>query len=154
MTKVMVPTPVPVRAPSGWLSRPGRALSWIRSLLPTTRHGWAVAGGVASAPTITMAALMYMLFSRPLLTPSAFGSYVFWKVSALLETLVTVGTSMAMESGTLARLYAFIGPVAQSPLLLGVGGVFFSLLSAGALWVLYRNLIVTPSDNRYARARV
>ena len=158
MTKVMVPTPVPapvpVRVASGWLTQPGRALAWIRGLLPTTRHGWAVAGGLASAPTITMAALMYMLFSRPLLTPAAFGSYMFWKVSVLLESLVSIGTSMAMESGTLAQLYAFIGPVAQSPLLLGVGGVFFSLLSAGALWVLYRNLIVTPSDNRYARARV
>jgi hypothetical protein len=35
-----------------------------------------------------------------------------------------------------------------------VGGLVFSLVSACALWVLYRNLIVTPPDNRYARARV
>lgn len=154
MTKVMLPAAVPQRASTGWLSRPGRALAWIRGLLPDTRHGWAVAGGLASAPTITMAALMYMLFSRPLLTPAAFGSYVFWKVSTLLETLVSVGTSMALESGTLQRFYDLIGPLAQSPVLLGIGGAVFSLLSAGALWVLYRNLIVTQSDNRYARARV
>jgi hypothetical protein len=35
-----------------------------------------------------------------------------------------------------------------------VGGLLFSLFSAAALWVLYKNLIVTQSDDRYARARV
>lgn len=153
MEQVMVPAPVPITR-RGWSSIPGRALAWGRNFLPKTRHGWAVAGGVASAPTITMAALVYLVFSRPLLTPGAFGSYVFWKVSSFVESLFSAVSAMAMESATLLRLVEILGPFARSPLFLGLGGLVFSLLSAGALWVLYKNLIVTQSDYRYARARV
>jgi len=153
MEQVMVPAPVPATG-RGWPTVPGRVLSWIRGFLPKTRHGWAVVGGMASAPTITMAALVYLLFSRPQLTPSAFGSYLLWKASALIESLFSAISAMAMESATLLRLLELLEPLARSPLFLGLGGLVFSLLSAGALWVLYRNLIVTPSDDRYARARV
>ena len=153
MANVMVPAPVPARS-RGISSLPGRAWAWARSVLPQTRHGWAVAGGVASAPTITMVALVYMVFSRPLLTPGTFGSYLIWKATALFDTLVSTGSTLVSESGVLMRVFSFFEPVASSPLLLGLGGLSFSLVSATALWVLYRNLIVTSSDDRYARARV
>lgn len=153
MTQVMVPAPVPVRS-GGWSSFPGRVLAWARSLLPETRHGWAVAGGIASAPTITMGALVYLVFSRPLLTPGTFGSYMLWKASALFDSLVATISAGVIESPVLLWIYSLLEPLIQSPFLLGVGGLAFSLVSAGALWVLYRNLIVTPPDNRYARARI
>ena len=101
-----------------------------------------------------LVALIYMVFSRPLLTPGNLGSYLLWKASALFDTLVSAGSSLVSESAVLLRVLSVLEPVAQSPLLLGLGGLVFSLVSAGALWVLYRNLIVTPSDDRYARARV
>jgi hypothetical protein len=113
-----------------------------------------VAGGLASAPTITMAALVYLVFSRPLLTPGAFMSYVFWKASDLAQHLVSLAAGLVTENATLMALWETLGPVARSPLFLGLGGLVLSLLSAGALWILYRNLIVTSSDARYARARV
>jgi len=153
MAQVMVPAPVPERG-GGLASLPRRALAWARSLLPTSRHGWAVAGGLASAPTITMAALVYLVFSRPLLTPGNFASYLLWKVSDLSGMALSTLTGWVMESATLMWAYSFLEPLIQSPMLLGVGGLVFSLLSAGALWVLYRNLIVSQSDDRYARARV
>jgi len=153
MAQVMVPAPIPIRV-GGWLFLPGRAMAWARSLLPTSRHGWAVAGGVASAPTITMAALFYLVFSRPLLTPGTFASYVLWKASTFWGMFFSALSSRVIESATLMWAYSLLETLAQSPLLLGVGGLVFSLLSAGALWVLYRNLIVTLSDDRYARARV
>jgi anti-sigma factor RsiW len=153
MAQVMVPAHVPQR-PRGWTSVPGRALGWMRSLLPSTRHGWAVAGGVASAPTITVAALIYLLFSRPLLTPGAFGSYLVWKAGGFLEAAVAMVTGFVQENQTMLQLVELLSPLAQSPLLLGLGGLGFSLVSTGALWVLYRNLIAPPSDDRYARARV
>jgi anti-sigma factor RsiW len=153
MAQVLVPAPVAV-ATGRWSSLPGRTLAWARSLLPSTRHGWAVAGGVASAPTITLTALIYLVFSRPLLTPGAFGSYVLWKASALVDTMVSAVSTGVLESAVLFRAYSFLEPLTQSPFLLGLGGLAFSLVSACALWVLYRNLIVTPSDDRYARARV
>jgi hypothetical protein len=109
---------------------------------------------MASAPTITMGALVYLVFSRPLLTPGNFGSYVLWKASALVESVSAAVSAAVMESAMLLRLVEILEPLARSPLFLGLGGLVFSLLSAGALWVLYKNLIVTPSDDRYARARV
>ena len=117
MAQVMVPAPVPHRT-EGWTSVPGRALGWVRSLLPSTRHGWAVAGGVASAPTITVAALIYLLFSRPLLTPGAFGSYVVWKAGAFLDAAVAMVTGFVQENQTMTQLVELLGPLAQSPFLL------------------------------------
>jgi anti-sigma factor RsiW len=153
MTQVMMPAPLP--APSrSWRSIPRRAVAWTRSLLPDTRHGWAVAGGIASAPTIIMATLIYMVFSRPLLTPGNLGSYLLFKGSAVVETVVAFLSGLVMENATLSQWVPYLEPVVRSPMLLGLGGLAFSLMSAGALWVLYRNLIVPPSDDRYARARV
>ncbi|MCJ7630188.1 MAG: zf-HC2 domain-containing protein [Longimicrobiales bacterium] len=152
MAQILVPAPVPVAG--RWSSLPGRAVAWTRGLLPKTRQGWAVAGGVASAPTITMAALIYLVFSRPLLTPGAFGSYLLWKATALADTVVSAVSTGVVESTTLFRVYSWLEPLTQSPFLLGLGGLALSLISAGALWVLYRNLIITPSDDRYARAQL
>jgi hypothetical protein len=101
-----------------------------------------------------MAALIYLVFSRPLLTPGAFGSYLLWKATALADAVVSAVSTGVVESTTLFRVYSLLEPLTQSPFLLGLGGLALSLISAGALWVLYRNLIITPSDDRYARAQL
>jgi len=60
-----------------------------------------------------------------------------------------------VDSVALFRAYSLLAALAKSPLLVGVGGLVFSLLSALALWVLYRNLLATRSaDRSYARAQV
>ena len=151
MAGVRIPSQMP--APR-WSSLPARGLAWARSLLPKTRRGWAVAGGMASAPTITGVTLLYMVFSRPQLTAGSFLSYAFWKISAFLDSLFSTVTTSVVESELLFQLYSFFQPLALSPLMVGVGGLILSLLGAGALWVLYRNLIVAPSDERYARAQL
>jgi hypothetical protein len=101
-----------------------------------------------------MAALIYLVFSRPLVTPGTLGSYLFWKASILVDALVATVSTGVLESAALGRAYSLLEPLTQFPFLLGFGGLACSLISAGALWVLYRNLIVTPSDDRYVRARV
>jgi len=153
MAQVMVPAPVPARS-RGIAAAPKRALAWARDFLPQTRHGWAVAGGIASAPTITLLALVYLVFSRPLLTPGNLGAYLFWKGSAAAGSALAALYTFVLESATLFRIYTFLEPLARSPYLLGLGALAFSLFSAGALWVLYRNLLVTQTDGRHARARV
>ncbi len=151
MARVRIPTPAPAR----WGARAaGRALAGIRTALPRTRKGWAVAGGVASAPTITMAALIYLVFSNSIITLESLATYSYWKASAVLTGLFTLVKDGLLESATLFRLYSLAEAAAVSPLLLGAGGLVFSLLSAGALWVLHRNLIVAPSDDGYARAQI
>jgi anti-sigma factor RsiW len=148
-----VHTRVPLPAP--WVEAGNRVLGWARGFLPQTRNGWAVAGGIASAPTITMAALVYLVFSHPLLSVGDFTTYVLWKGSALLSSLVSAVAGAAVDSVALFRAYTLLGSLARSPLLLGFGGLAFAGLSALALWVLYRNLVATPTvEKRYARARV
>ncbi len=153
MAQVMVPAPVAVRR-RGLASLPAAILAWTRRTLPQTRHGWAVAGGVASAPTITLLTLIYLVFSRPLVTLGTFGSYLLWKASAFFDSAVGLAASIISENGILLSLFSVFEPVFRSPVLIGLGGLVFSLFSAGALWVLYKNLLVTPTDDRYARARV
>lgn len=151
MARVRIRAPVP--AP--WARAGNGILAWGRGFLPRSRKGWAVAGGIASAPTITITALFYLVFSHPLLTFGSFTTYVSWKASALLTTLFTAVADAAVGSVTLFRAYTVLGALTESPLLVGFGGLAFSLLSGVALWVLYRNLVATQVPKRgYARARV
>jgi len=151
MARVRIPAPVPTpMAEAG-----SRLLGWARGFLPRTRKGWAVAGGIASAPTITMATLFYLVFSHPLLGLGTFTTYVSWKASALLTTLFSAVGDAMVGSVALFRAYSVLGALADSPLLVGAGSLTFSLLSVLALWVLYRNLVATRTpEGRYARARV
>jgi len=150
MARVRIPAPSPVI----WSAAGRRALSWARGFFPKTRRGWAVAGGIASAPTISLGALVYLVFSHPLLSLGTFTTYVSWKASALLASLFSAVASATVESVALFRAYALLESVARSPLLVGAGGLVFSLMSAVALWVLYRNLVAAPSvESRHARAR-
>ncbi len=151
LARVRIPAPVP--AP--WAAASGRAMAWARGFLPQTRRGWAVAGGIASAPTISMTVLLYLVFSHPLLTLGSFTTYASWKASAAFSALASAIGSAAVDSVTVFRAYSLIGALAKSPLLVGLGGLGFSLMSALALWVLYRNLLATPSvESRYARAEL
>jgi anti-sigma factor RsiW len=151
MARVRVPAPVPAL----WAEAGRRMVGWARGLLPQTRRGWAIAGGVASAPTITMGALLFLVFSHPLLTVGTFTTYVSWKASALLGSLFSALASGMVESVALFRAYSFLETLASSPVLVGVGGLVFSLMCAIALWVLYRNLLATSSsvESHYARSR-
>jgi hypothetical protein len=99
-------------------------------------------------------ALTYLVFSRPLMTLGNFGSYLLWKAGGLFDNVAALVTSFVSQSSALLRLFSILEPVASSPLLLGLGGLAFSLFSAGALWVLYKNLLVTQPEDGYARARV
>jgi anti-sigma factor RsiW len=153
---VMARVRVPVPAPAPRLAHlPARIRTWLTGLLPRTRRGWAVAGGVASAPTITLAALFYQVFSHPLLSLGTFATYAYWKASALVGALVTLLAEGLVESVALFRVYTMVETLAASPVLAGLGGLVFTLLSAGALWVLHRNLVTpSPPEGHHARARV
>jgi anti-sigma factor RsiW len=151
MAQVRVPTPEPLGRRQ---TIPGRAVAWVREFLPQTRRGWAVAGGMASTPTITLGALVFLVFSHPLLTVGTFASYLYWKASDLLAGLWSVVADAALQSVALSYISSVLEVLAQSPVLLGLGGLVFSILGMGALWILYRNLLVSPSDDQYARVRV
>jgi anti-sigma factor RsiW len=173
MARVRIPTPSPVPVPRtvsapepvpvGPLARRiagmlptvlGQAWALARRTLPQTRRGWAVAGGMASAPTITLVALLYLVFSRPLLTAGAFLSYASWKVSAFAASVASLLTDRVLASASVYRLLELLETLAVSPLLLGAGGLVFSLLCGASVWVLHRNLFAAPSNEGYAHVRL
>ena len=132
----------------------GRALALGRLALPRTRRGWAVAGGVASAPTITLVALLYLVLSRPLVTAGALLSYASWKVTAFTGSMAGLLADQLLESAVAFRFYELLETLAVSPLLVGAGGLVFSLLCGISVWILHRNLLAAPSDEGYAHVRV
>jgi hypothetical protein len=101
-----------------------------------------------------MGALIFLVFSHPLLTAGTFASYLYWKASVTLGSLWSAASTLVLQSEAVTRASPLLEPLIRSPLLLGLGGLLISLLGAGALWVLYRNLIVSSSDDRYARVQV
>jgi hypothetical protein len=152
MALVRVPASVPERR---WQRGTRQVWAWARGFLPRTRRGWAIAGGVASAPTITFGALAYLVFSHPLLNAGSLATYLSWKLGALLSAAASVVGGAVVESVALFRIYAVLGALKDAPYLVGAGGVVFTALSAWAFWVLYRNVLSAPSmEKRYARIRV
>lgn len=154
--RVMALVRVPARVPErGWHRGTRRALAWARGFLPRTRRGWAIAGGVASAPTITFGALAYLVFSHPLLNAGSLATYLWWKLGSLLSAAASAVGGAVVESVALFRIYAVLGALRDAPYLVGAGGLVFTALSAWAFWVLYRNVIsAPPMEKRYARIRV
>ncbi len=152
MARVSLPAPVTVgRRKLATLP----VLARLRGLLPVTKRGWAVAGGIASAPTITVVALLYQLFSRPLLSPGTFATYASWKVTALVGQFFGLASDSFLESVALFRAYSLVETLSGTPMLVGMGGLGFSCLSAAALWVLYKNLLTTPpGEGQHARVRM
>jgi hypothetical protein len=152
MALVKIPSLVPERA---WSRGPGLVLAWARSFLPRTRRGWAIAGGIASAPTITFGALAYLVFSHPMLNAGTLATYLSWKLGAASSAAFSAASGAVLESVALFRVYAILSALKDAPYLVGAGGLVFSALCGWALWVLYRNVISVPSaDKRYARIRV
>jgi anti-sigma factor RsiW len=152
MTQLRRPVPVPVPFLHAF---PRRVVAWARSLLPRTRKGWATVAGVASAPTITLAALGFELFSRPLLSAEAFLTYLAWKASDLSGALLSAAGDALLESVAVFRVYTLLESASASPLLVGMGGLALSLLSTGSIWVLYKNLLTTPPrEGHHAHAQV
>jgi hypothetical protein len=90
-----------------------------------------------------------------MLTLGSFTTYLSWKISGLLSAALSAVAGGLVESVTLFQAYSVVDTLREFPLLVGFGGLVFSALCAGSLWVLYRNLIATPPvDESYARLRV
>ena len=156
LSDIRVPSPVPAQAPAREILVAARkALAWTGRLLPQTREAWAALAEVAVTPMATLGLLLYTVFSHPTLTPGALLSFVGWKVSALATSAFDAASAVLLESTGMFRVYSFMESLVAAPAALAGGFLVFSCLMAAATWVLYKNLIATPSvDGQYARISV
>ncbi len=152
MDEVHIAAPAPARAPvKEALVAAGNALAWAGRLLPQSQKAWATMSGVAVAPMATLGLLLYTVFSHPTLIPGALLSFVGWKAAAFVGMAWNATSAVLLESTSLFRVYTFLESLAAAPATLAGGFAVFSCLTAAATWVLYKNLIATPSvDGQYA----
>jgi len=122
-------------------------------IVPKTRGAWAVIGGVAVTPVSIIALVAWTIFSNPLATPANLARFAWWQTSTFLGSLAASFGDIVFESPVITLLYAAAESLSPTPVVAVVGAVSFGLLTFGALWILYRNLLLTRSvDTRYARA--
>ncbi len=149
MARVRVPSPAPTRerawSPAEVLGRLG---AWTRGFLPATRRAWAVASGVAFAPTITVGALAYLVFSHPALTLSGLLHFLEWKVAEALAGLGQLILGSLVESTMVFRIMDLAGSLATAPALLGGSAAVLGILTVGSVWVLYRNVFPPTNPDR------
>jgi anti-sigma factor RsiW len=144
MAKVRVakaPVAVPARAPLA---------DRLRSLLPGRRLGWALAAAFTGAPAIATIGALAWLATHPALSVQALWIFATQRIAAgasaasgwLIETLAA--TRIASWLGAFGRGLATVEPGQ-----LGVAAAALVALTGLSAWVLYRNLIRTPTRERH-----
>ena len=77
------------------------ALAWLRRFLPTTRRGWMLLGSAALAPAIPLIALIVLLFTQPLLSPTTL-----WQWAQLrTQSMTQAGTAWLFDQAINSGLY-------------------------------------------------
>lgn len=132
--------------PRGAPSLAARIRDRARALVPSTRRGWAVVSGIAGAPAVAMAAMVYVLISHPLLTAGSLFSFVWWRASALVSGVVRAGLERVVDSVAVFQIWSVVEALSASPATLVMAGIAFSLATLAATWVLYRNLLPVHSS--------
>lgn len=124
------------------------ARSWVRSLVPSTRQGWAAAMGVAMGPAVVVALVLQAIFAHPLVTPSNLVSFV-----ALQLRELGSGASALLARPLVAEAIDALGPLVASPTLLAALITALSGLTVAAAWTLYRNVFSSsPGEVSHVRA--
>lgn len=120
----------------------------VRSVSPRTRRRVAALAGAGVTPGVTLALMVYTVFSRPMVTVGGLGSFLWLQGSDALALWLG---GLAERSGGIPALLgaaSTLDSVSGSPvsLALTVAGLGCVLLASS--WVLYRNVLTTPTVQR------
>ena len=121
-----------------------RALAGAARVVPRTRRAWAALAGVAVTPAVTVALVLYTVFSHPTLTPGALASFVLWQATELVAAAWSALAPLALDAAQVLGADALVRALLDAPLMLVGGALAYSAVTALALRVLYKNL----SDHR------
>ncbi len=151
MAAVRIPEPelAPARAPS-----PALVPAWRRAaraaarFVPRTRRAWATLSGIAVTPAVTVGLVLFTVFSHPTLTPQALASFVLWQIGELAAAGWAVFAEGALSGAQVFGVDALVRTALEAPFVLAGGALAYSIATALALRVLYKNLLV---NRRHAR---
>jgi anti-sigma factor RsiW len=122
----------------------------LRALVPGRRLGWSLAAAFTGVPAVATAAALVWLASQPTLSAQALWIFATQRIAAA----ASAATGWLVESLAATRLAGWLGAfgrglVAVEPGQLGIAAAAMLALSGLSAWVLYRNLIRTPTRERH-----
>lgn len=124
-----------------WRRLPAEALAAGRGLVPSTRRGWALAGGVVAAPAVALVAALGAVVAHPLLTMGDLVAFAWWRMSDLVGAAGTWALSQVVANPLLAQVWGLVELAAASPGVAAGGLLVLWTAMLGAAWVLYRNVV-------------
>lgn len=132
----------------GWAAGRAKAAgATAAGMLPRTTFGWAMVTAFLALPVIAGGAFVTWLLSRSYLTPETLWVYVSTQVVDGVRGVGTAALSAALQADLIAWLVTQAGHLVENAGATGVGAILAAASAATMLsvWVLYRNLIRTPS---------
>jgi anti-sigma factor RsiW len=144
MARVRV-APVPAVVPDGvpFADR-------LRALVPGKRLRWALAATFTGLPVVTVGAALAWLVTHPNLSAQALWIFATQRV----ESAIAVAAPWIMEQLAATRAAGWLGAFGRGlatidPGRLGVAASVLLVLTGVSAWVLYSNLIRTPTRERH-----
>lgn len=132
----------------GWASgRASAAGAAAAGVLPKTTLGWALITAFLALPVVAGGAFVAWLLGRSYLTPETLWAYVSTQVVEGVRGFGLTVLTTLVQTDMMAWLVAQAGLLIENAGATGVGALLAAASAATMLsvWVLYRNLIRTPS---------
>ena len=120
------------------------AAAW--NLVPQTRQALAALSGVAVTPVVIVGLMAYTVFSHPALTVGSLLSFAWWQVSDLALGALSALSSAALQNADNVGVSSLFEMLAAAPFLVAGGVIVYTMASAFALRVLWKNLYAHASS--------
>lgn len=130
-----------------------RIVARLDSFSPRARKRVAGLAGAAVTPMVTLALMLWVVFSHPQVTVGNLLTFFWLRTQEGVGSLLASALGETLESGLLGRSLELAQVVTGSPGAVALAFAMFGALTIAAVWVLYRNLIATHTvDEPYAHA--
>ncbi|MGB1841630.1 MAG: anti-sigma factor family protein [Longimicrobiales bacterium] len=116
----------------------GVAAAW--RLVPQTREALAAMSGVAVTPVVIVGLMAYAVFSHPALTVGSLLSFAWWQVSDLASGALATLSSAVLQNSDASGVSSLFEMLAAAPILVAGGVILYTMASAFAVRVLWKNL--------------
>ncbi|MCH1571262.1 MAG: zf-HC2 domain-containing protein, partial [Longimicrobiales bacterium] len=125
-----------------WSRLAAAAGRWV----PQTREAWAALSGVAVTPVVIVGLMAYAVFSHPTLTVGSLLSFARWQVSDLATAALTALSAAALQNASGLGVSTLLEMLVAAPVLVAGGVLIYTVASAFAVRVLWRNLYAHASS--------
>jgi hypothetical protein len=138
---------------SAWRQQAARATALIAQAAPKSTFGWGLLAAMLALPVVVGGGLIAWLLSRSYVTPQALWGWTTETVASGLQAFGATVIATIMQTDVAAWLVQRGADFLATAGMTGVGALFAAAGAATMLsiWVLYRNLIRTPTrESHYA----